>query len=215
MTEVQLHFGFDSSAPVSEQHKPICGEPLTRARRKTGQWGLQSSTRGLRFAAAGLQLWKGLPQTEPASSLSCWHAHFKHHFPRSAQNQDRLQGQNPQHSTPAQKTQREVLPVAWAAPIILPRISPSRFVFLITLTFPGRSFWANSSSSPFKSSENKESHNYSHHVRHIQRTFYSYSKVVSGICNNKLSSKYYRIFLCFILKESRRLSCERKKRNEA
>lgn len=43
MTEVQLHFGFDSSAHVSEQYKPMCGEPLTGAMRTTGQWGLQSS----------------------------------------------------------------------------------------------------------------------------------------------------------------------------
>lgn len=43
------------------------------------------------------------------------------------------------------------------APIILPRINPWRFRFLMTLTFAGRYLWMYSSSSPIKSSENNSS----------------------------------------------------------
>lgn len=48
-------------------------------------------------------------------------------------------------------------PVAWVAPIILPRINPSHFVFLITLIFPTRYLGIYLSSSPFKSSKSLSS----------------------------------------------------------
>lgn len=54
---------------------------------------------------------------------------------------------------PAPQSHSVDIPVAWAAPIIRPRINPSRFIFLMTLTFAGRYLWMYSSSSPFKSSK--------------------------------------------------------------
>lgn len=163
-------------------------------RRKADQrerWSL-SPWSLLCFRTAGLELWKAFPKGNKPR-LSYWLGPPWHHFPQTLQDQERLQGQSPRCPTPSKKHQQEGLPVAWAAPIILPRINPSRFVFLITLIFPVRYFWMYSSSSPFKSSENEEYFNCSNHMRHMHRHFTD---------TLKLSSKYYRTF-CFTLKEYR------------
>lgn len=137
--KVLLHFGLNFS--VYRQMKTLVRSLCSPLGQQGGRWE------------------KGFPSCpcsllQPPMLITCW-----------ASGTPAWAGETTRASTwprPHRERKHAILPVAWAAPIILPRINPSRFAFLMTLIFVGRDFWTYSSSSPFKSSE-KQFHSYSNH----------------------------------------------------